>query len=216
MCFLVRKGNPKGIKDWEDLAEARRADHHAEPEDFGRRALELSRGLGLRAEEIRLGGQGEGVRPEDLSSRFRCSIPGARGSTVTFVERGQGDVLLAWENEAYLSVKEFGAGQVRDRDAVRIHSCRSRRSPSSTRWSTSSGTRAVAEAYLKFLYTKEGQEIAAKNFYRPRSKEVADKYAEAILANVALFTIDEVFGGWQKAQKTHFADGGVFDQIYGK
>ncbi len=139
---------------------------------------------------------------------------GARGSTVTFAERGIGDVLLAWENEAFLSLKEFGA----DKFDIVTPSLSILAEPPVTvvdKNVDKKGTRKVAEAYLNFLYSKEGQEISAKNYYRPRDPEVAAKYASNF-AKVNLFTIDDLFGGWTVAQKTHFADGGVFDQIYGK
>ncbi len=137
---------------------------------------------------------------------------GARGSTVTFVERGVGDVLLAWENEAYLAVKEFGA----DKFEIVAPPLSILAEPPVSVVDTvvdKKGTRDVANAYLKYWYTKDGQEIAARNFYRPRDTEIAKKYASNF-AKVDLFTIDDVFGGWTKAQKDHFAEGGVFDQIY--
>jgi len=137
---------------------------------------------------------------------------GARGATTTFVQRGIGDVLLAWENEAFLAVKELGPGKV---EIVVPQESILAEPPVSVvdKVVDRKGTRAVAEAYLEFLYTPEGQEIAAKNYYRPRAEDVAKKYS-SLFPKVSLVTIDEIFGGWQKAQKTHFADGGVFDQIY--
>ena len=137
---------------------------------------------------------------------------GARGSTVTFVERGVGDVLLAWENEAFLAVKEFGE----DKFQIVVPSISILAEPPVAvvdRVAEKKGTRDVAEAYLRYWYTKEGQEIAARNFYRPRDAEIANKY-DSSFAKVNLFTIDEVFGGWTKAQTEHFAEGGVFDAIY--
>jgi sulfate transport system substrate-binding protein len=137
---------------------------------------------------------------------------GARGSTVTFVQRGIGDVLLAWENEAFLSIQELGPDKV---DVV-LPSLSILAEPPVTvvdKVVDKKGTRALAQAYLEFLYTPEGQEIAAKHHYRPRLEAVAKKYA-ASFPKIDLITIDAVFGGWQKAQKTHFADGGVFDEIY--
>jgi sulfate transport system substrate-binding protein len=137
---------------------------------------------------------------------------GARGSTTTFVERGIGDVLLAWENEAFLAIKELGPDKV---DIVVPSESILAEPPVAVvdKNVDKHGTRAVAEAYLQFLYSPEGQEVAAKNYYRPRLAEVAQRYADKF-PKVKLFTIDE-FGGWQKAQTTHFNDGGVFDQIYG-
>ena len=137
---------------------------------------------------------------------------GARGSTVTFVERGVGDVLLAWENEAFLAVKEFG----KDKFEIVAPPLSILAEPPIAVVDTvadKKGTRAAAEAYLKYWYTKEGQEIAARNFYRPRDAAVGEKFADSF-AKVDLFTIDDVFGGWTKAQKEHFGEGGVFDQIY--
>lgn len=137
---------------------------------------------------------------------------GARGATVTFVERGVGDVLLAWENEAYLALKEFGAQKF---EIVAPPQSILAEPPVAIvdKVADKKGTRNAADAYLQYWYTKEGQEIAARNFYRPRDAEIAKKY-ENSFAKVELFTIDDVFGGWTKAQKEHFADGGVFDQIY--
>ena len=137
---------------------------------------------------------------------------GARGSTVTFVERGVGDVLLAWENEAFLALREFGP----DKFEIVAPAQSILAEPPVAVVDTvadKKGTRAVAEAYLKYWYTKEGQEIAARNSYRPRDPEIAKEY-EKSFAKVELFTIDDVFGGWTKAQKEHFAEGGIFDQIY--
>jgi sulfate/thiosulfate-binding protein len=137
---------------------------------------------------------------------------GARGSTVTFVERGVGDVLLAWENEAFLAQREFG----KDRFEIVAPPLSILAEPPVTivdKVADRKGTRAVAEAYLKYWYTREGQEIAARNSYRPRDSEIAKEY-EKSFAKVELFTIDDAFGGWTKAQKEHFAEGGIFDQIY--
>jgi sulfate transport system substrate-binding protein len=137
---------------------------------------------------------------------------GARGATTTFVERGIGDVLVGWENEAYLALRELGAGKFE----IVTPSISILAEPTVSlvdRVVTRRGTEAVAQAYLQYLYSDEGQEIAAKHFYRPRNEAVAAKYAGQF-AKLNLFTIDEVFGGWQKAQQAHFADGGVFDEIY--
>ena len=137
---------------------------------------------------------------------------GARGSTITFVERGVGDVFIAWENEAFLAINELG----KDKFEIVVPSVSILAEPPVAvvdKVVDKKGTRAAAEAYLKFLYTKEGQEIAAKHYYRPRDPEVAKKH-EAAFPKVTLFTIDEVFGGWRAAQKKHFADKGVFDEIY--
>ena len=161
---------------------------------------------------------GNDAKAREFVSNLFKNVPvldsGARGSTVTFAERGIGDVLLAWENEAHLSIKEFGDGKF---DIVYPPSSILAEPPVTVvdKVVDKRGTRDVANAYLEYLYSAEGQEIAAKNFYRPIDEKVAAKYAKNF-PKVNLFTIDEVFGGWTKAQKTHFADGGVFDQIYTK
>ena len=139
---------------------------------------------------------------------------GARGSPITFVERGVGDVFISWENEAFLAVKEFG----RDKFEIVVPSVSILAEPPVAvvdKVVDKKGTRATAEAYLKFIYTPEGQDIAAKNFYRPRDAAVAKRY-EGAFTKVQLFTIDDIFGGWRKAQTKHFKDGGVFDTIYGQ
>ena len=148
----------------------------------------------------------------DLFKHVPVLDSGARGSTTTFVQRGQGDVLLAWENEAFLAVNELG----KDKFEIVVPSLSILAEPPVTvvdKVVDKKGTRKLAEEYLKYLYTPEGQEIAAKHYYRPRDKKVAAKYAK-VFPKVKLVTIDDTFGGWRKAQKTHFADGGVFDQIY--
>ena len=213
IVFLVRKGNPKGIKDWEDLLKPGVQIITPNPKTSGGARWNYLAAWGFALKKY-----GSEEKAKEFVQKLYKQVPvldtGARGATVTFVERGQGDVLLAWENEAYLSVKEFGADKfeivtpsvsiLAEPPVAVVDSVVDRR-----------GSRAVAEAYLNFLYSKEGQEIAATNFYRPRLKEVADKHADEF-AKLNLFTIDDVFGGWQKAQKTHFADGGVFDQIFGQ
>jgi sulfate transport system substrate-binding protein len=161
---------------------------------------------------------GNDAKAKEFITKLFEQVPvldsGARGSTVTFAERGQGDVLLAWENEAHLSLKEFGADKF---DIVYPPTSILAEPPVTVvdKVVDKRGTRDVATAYLEYLYSPEGQEIAARNFYRPIDPAVAAKYAKNF-PPVKLFTIDEVFGGWTKAQKTHFADGGVFDQIYSK
>ena len=191
--------------------QTRRQRHHAESEDLRRRALELSRGVGLCGEE----GRRRCARAKAFVAQLFKNVPvldtGARGSTTTFVERGIGDVLLAWENEALPRATNSARTSSRS-SCLRSAFWPSRRSRSSTRSSTKNGTRA-AEAYLEFLYTPEGQELAAKHDYRPRDAATAAKYA-ARFPPLPLFTVDAAFGGWQKAQATHFADGGTFDQIY--
>ncbi len=212
IVFLVRKGNPKGIRDWDDLVKPGVAIIPANPKTSGaaRWAYLSAWGFALK----KYGNDEE--KTKEFVAKFYANVPvfdtGARGATTTFVERGIGDVLVGWENEAYLALKELGAGKfeivtpsisiLAEPTVSVVDKVVKRR-----------GTEAVAQAYLQYLYSDEGQEIAAKHFYRPRTEAVAGKYASQF-AKVNLFTIDEVFGGWQKAQQTHFADGGVFDEIY--
>jgi sulfate transport system substrate-binding protein len=212
IVFLVRKGNPKGIKDWDDLVKPGVAIIPANPKTSGaaRWAYLSAWGYALK----KYGNDQE--KAKEFIGKFYANVPvfdtGARGATTTFVERGIGDVLVGWENEAYLALKELGAGKFE----LVTPSTSILAEPTVTvvdKVVTRKGTEAVAQAYLQYLYSDEGQEIAAKHFYRPRNEAVAAKYAGQF-AKLNLFTIDEVFGGWQKAQLTHFADGGVFDEIY--
>ncbi|WP_051358618.1 MULTISPECIES: sulfate ABC transporter substrate-binding protein [unclassified Afipia] len=211
IVFLVRKGNPKGIKDWDDLIKSGVQVITPNPKTSGGARWNYLAAWGYALKKY---------GSEDKAKKFVGDIfknvpvldTGARGSTVTFVERGVGDVLLAWENEAFLAVKEFG----KDKFEIVAPPLSILAEPPIAVVDTvadKKGTRAAAEAYLKYWYTKEGQEIAARNFYRPRDAAVGEKYADAF-AKVDLFTIDDVFGGWTKAQKEHFGEGGVFDQIY--
>ena len=211
--FLVRKGNPKGIKDWDDLVKPGVAVITPNPKTSGgaRWNYLAAWGYALQAAGRRRG-QGQGVRRASSTRTCRCSTRRARLDH-DLRQRGIGDVLIAWENEALLAIKELGPGQVRDRRARRSASWPSRRWPWSTRSSTSTAREAWPRPTSSTSTRREGQEIAAKHYYRPRDEQVAAKYA-AQFPKVDLFTIDEVFGGWKKAQKTHFADGGVFDQIY--
>jgi sulfate transport system substrate-binding protein len=210
--FLVRKGNPKGIRDWPDLAKPGLSVVTPNPKTSGgaRWAYLAAYGWALRQP----GGNDTVAR--DFVARLYRNVPvldsGARGSTVTFAERGIGDVLLAWENEAHLALQEFGAGKF---DIVYPPTSILAEPPVALidKVVDKHGTRAVAQAYLEFLYTPQAQEIAARNHYRPTDPQVAARHA-AQFPKLALFTIDEAFGGWEKAQKAHFADGGVFDQIY--
>jgi sulfate/thiosulfate transport system substrate-binding protein len=211
IVFLVRKGNPKGIKDWPDVVKPGVGVVTPNPKTSGG-----ARWNYLAAWEYgkRQGGGSEVKAREFVTQLFR-NVPvldsGARGATTTFVQRGIGDVLLAWENEAHLAAAE-SKGQVE----IVVPSISILAEPPVAvvdKVVDKKGTRAVAEAYLQFLYSPEGQEIAARNHYRPRDANVAAKYA-GTFAQVKLFTIDEAFGGWQNAQKTHFADGATFDQIY--
>jgi sulfate transport system substrate-binding protein len=211
IVFLVRKGNPKGIRDWGDLVKPGIQVITPNPKTSGGARWNY---LAAWAYALKRPGGSEAKAKEFVTALFR-NVPvldsGARGSTVTFVQRGIGDVLLAWENEAFLSIKELGPDKV---DVV-VPSLSILAEPPVTlvdKVVDRKGTRAVAQAYLEYLYSPEGQEIAARNFYRPRVPEVAAKYTSSFAA-VNLFTIDEAFGGWQAAQTRHFADGGVFDQI---
>jgi sulfate transport system substrate-binding protein len=212
IVFLVRKGNPKKIKDWNDLVKPGIAVITPNPKTSGGARWNY---LAAWAYALKQKG-GDDAKAKEFITRLFKNVPvldsGARGSTTTFVQRGQGDVLLAWENEAFLAVNELG----KDKFEIVVPSLSILAEPPVSvvdKVVDKKGTRKVAEEYLKYLYTPEGQEIAAKNYYRPRDKKVAAKYAKTF-AKVKLITIDEVFGGWRKAQKTHFADGGVFDQIY--
>jgi sulfate transport system substrate-binding protein len=212
IVFLVRKGNPKGIKDWGDLVKPGVEVITPNPKTSGGARWNY---LAAWAWAFKLPGGDETKAKAFVTELFR-HVPvldsGARGSTTTFVQRGIGDVLLAWENEAFLAIRELGAGKV---DIV-VPSLSILAEPPVAvvdKVVDKKGTRAAAQAYLEFLYTPEGQEIAARNYYRPRLDAVAAKHA-ATFPKVSLVTIDAAFGGWQKAQKAHFADGGVFDQIY--
>ncbi len=212
IVFLVRKGNPKGIKDWNDLAKPGVAVITPNPKTSGGARWNYLAAWGYALKQK---GSSEATAKDFVTALYK-NVPvldsGARGSTTTFVQRSLGDVFISWENEAFLAVKEFGA----DKFEIIVPSVSILAEPPVTlvdKVADKRGTRKVAEAYLNYLYTPEGQEIAGKNFYRPRLNEVAKKY-EKQFPKIILFTIDELFGGWTKAQKTHFADGGVFDQIY--
>ncbi|MFG1266009.1 sulfate ABC transporter substrate-binding protein [Xanthobacter aminoxidans] len=213
IVFLVRKGNPKGIKDWDDLVKPGIKVVTPNPKTSGGARWNY---LGAWGYALKKNG-GDEAKAKDFVKALYKNAPvldtGARGATVTFVERNIGDVLIAWENEAYLSVNELGPDKF---DIITPSVSILAEPPVAVvdKVVDKKGTRAISEAYLKFLYTPAGQEIAAKNYYRPRDEQVAAKYKDKF-AKVDLFTIDQVFGGWQKAQKTHFSDGGVFDQITG-
>ena len=212
IVFLVRKGNPKNIKDWNDLAKPGIGVITPNPKTSGGARWNY---LAAWAYALKQPG-GNDATAKEFVGKVLSNVPvldsGARGSTTTFVERGIGDVLLAWENEAYLAVKELGPDKVE----IVVPSLSILAEPPMTlvdKFADKHGTRKVAEAYLDYLYSDEGQDIAGKHYYRPIDKKAAAKYAKTF-APVKLVTIDEVFGGWQKAQKTHFEDGGTFDQIY--
>jgi sulfate transport system substrate-binding protein len=212
IVFLVRKGNPKSIADWGDLAKPGVQVITPNPKTSGGARWNYLAAYGWALD--RFGGD-EAKAKAFLGDLYR-NVPvldtGARGSTTTFAQRGLGDVLLTWENEAFLVLREFG----RDRFELVTPSASILAEPSVALVDgnvDAKGTRAAAEAYLKYWYTREGQEIAARNSYRPRDSEIAKEY-EKSFAKVELFTIDDVFGGWTKAQKDHFGEGGIFDQIY--
>lgn len=212
VVFLVRKGNPKQIRDWGDLVKPGISVITPNPKTSGGARWNY---LAAWAYALRLPG-GDDARARDFVARLFKNVPvldsGARGATTTFVQRNLGDVLLSWENEAYLALKEFG----RDKFEVVTPSLSILAEPPVAvveKVARKHGTEALAQAYLDYLYSEEGQELAGKHFYRPRSEAALAKYA-AQFSKVQLVTIDEIFGGWAKAQKTHFSDGGVFDQLY--
>jgi len=212
IVFLVRKGNPKGVKDWNDLIKPGIQVITPNPKTSGGARWNYLAAWAYAEKSL---GKDEG-KVKGFISKLYKNVPvldsGARGSTTTFVQRGIGDVLLAWENEAYLALKEFGADKfeivtpslsiLAEPPVAVVDSVAKRH-----------GTTEAAKAYLQYLYSEEGQEIAGKNFYRPRDPKIAAKYAGQF-GKVTLVTIDEVFGGWRKAQPAHFGDGGLFDQIY--
>jgi len=211
IVLIVRKGNPHKIKDWEDLARPGVAVITPNPKTSGGARWNYLAAWGYALKKF---GGDEG-KARDFVARIFKNVPkldtGARGATTTFVQQGIGDVLIAWENEALLTLKESSPGQfelvapslsiVAEPPITWVDKVVNKR-----------GTQAIAQAYLEYLYSPEGQEVAAKHYYRPRLEAVEMKYA-ATFSKVTLFTIDEVFGGWQKAQKTHFSEGGSFDQI---
>lgn len=212
IVFLTRKGNPKQIKDWDDLIKPGIAVITPNPKTSGGARWNYLAAWGYALKKH----QGDEAKAKEFVTSLFKNVPvldsGARGATTTFVERGIGDVLIAWENEAYLAVNELG----QDKFEIVNPSMSILAEPPVTvvdKNVDKHGTRPVAEAYLQFLYSKKGQEIAAKHYYRPRSEEVLKAHTPAF-PEIEMFTIDEVFGGWTKAQKQHFADQGVFDQIY--
>ncbi len=212
IVLLVRKGNPKGIKDWDDLARPGVAVITPNPKTSGG-----ARWNYLAAWGYALGRNGgDAAKAQEFVRQIYANVPvldsGARGSTTTFVERGIGDVLIAWENEAFLGLKELGP----DRFEIVVPSVSILAEPPVTlvdKVADRHGTRAVAQAYLEYLYSPTGQALAGKNYYRPTDPQAAAKVA-AQFPKLKLFKIDDVFGGWALAQKTHFADGGTFDKIY--
>ena len=214
IVFLVRKGNPKGIKDWDDLVKPGVSVITPNPKTSGGARWNYLAAWGYALKK----NGGDAKKAEAFVAALLKNVPvldtGARGSLITFTERGIGDVFLSWENEAFLATKELGP----DKFQVVVPSLSILAEPPVTvvdRTVDRRGTREVAQAYLQYLYTPEGQTIAAENYYRPVDPKVAARF-EKQFPKVNLFTIDEVFGGWSKAQKAHFVDGGVFDQIYTK
>jgi sulfate/thiosulfate-binding protein len=212
IVFLVRKGNPKGITDWDDLARPGVGVITPNPKTSGGARWNVLAAWGYA---LRKWSNDEKKAAEFLTAIFK-NVPvldsGARGATVTFVERKIGDVFISWENEAFLAVKELGKGEFE----IVVPSLSILAEPPVTvvdKVAHRHGTHTVAEEYLKYLYSEEGQTIAAKHYYRPRLESVAKKFAGSF-AKINLFTIDEVFGGWPAAQKKFFSDGGIFDQIY--
>ncbi len=210
IVFLVRKGNPKKIKDWDDLIKKNVEVITPNPKTSGGARWNYLAAWGFAKKKL-----GSDQAAQEFVKQLFKNVPvldsGARGSTTTFVQRGIGDVLLTWENEAFLAVNELGADKVE----IVVPSLSILAEASITvvdKYADAHGTRAVPEEYLKYLYTKEGQNIVAKHFYRPRDKEVAAAYASKF-PKIELITI-ESFGGWKKAQPEHFGDGGIFDKIY--
>jgi sulfate/thiosulfate transport system substrate-binding protein len=211
IVLLVRKGNPKSIKDWNDLVRPGVSVITPNPKTSGG-----ARWNYLAAWEYGKRTYGSDAKAKEFVAQIYKNVPvldsGARGSTTTFVERGIGDVFISWENEAFLAIKELGVGKFE----VVAPSISILAEPPVTvidKVVDKKGTRDIAEAYLKYLYSEKGQEIAAKNFYRPTDPKIAAKYASQFPA-IKLFTIDEAFAGWKNAHKAHFADVGTFDQIY--
>ncbi|MBI5918872.1 MAG: sulfate ABC transporter substrate-binding protein [Nitrosomonadales bacterium] len=212
IVFLVRKGNPKGVKDWNDLVKPGISVITPNPKTSGGARWNYLAAWGYALKQ----NGNDAAKAQEFVGKLFGNVPvldsGARGSTTTFVERGIGDVLLAWENEAFLAIKELGP----EKFEIVVPSLSILAEPPVTvvdKYADKHGTRKVAEAYLDYLYSPEGQEIAAQNYYRPTDEKVAKKYAKQF-PKLNLITIDGVFGGWTKAQKEHFADGGVFDRIY--
>ncbi len=212
IVLVVRAGNPKGIKDWDDLIKPGVSVITPNPKTSGG-----ARWNYLAAWEFAKRKYGSEAQAKDFVAKLYANVPvldtGARGSSITFAQRAQGDVFISWENEAYLLEKEFGSKVDFVYPSISILA-----QPPVTVVDKNvdrKGTRAVAEEYLKFLYTEEAQDIIGKNFYRPTSAKAQAKYAKQ-LPKLKLFTIEEAFGGWDKADKAHFADGGSFDQIYTK
>jgi sulfate transport system substrate-binding protein len=212
IVFVVRAGNPKHIKDWNDLVREGVQVITANPKTSGGARWNYLAAWGYALEQP----GADAAQARAFVSKLYANVPvldsGARGSTTTFIERGIGDVLISWENEAILSVNELGKGKF-ELVAPSVSILTEPPVAVVDKNVDKHGTRAVAEAYLNYLYSAEGQEIVAQHYYRPRDPEVAAKHKSAF-AEIKLFTVEERFGGWGKAQPTHFNDGGIFDQIY--
>ncbi len=213
IVLLVRKGNPKGIRDWDDVVKPGISIVVPNPKTSGGARWAYLAAWGYAQRKY-----GSEEKAKEFITALYKNVPvldsGARGATTTFVERGIGDVLLTWENEAFLAIKQFGS----DKFEIVVPSVSILAEPPVAvvdRVAKRKGTTEVAKAYLDYLYSDEGQDIAGRNFYRPRNPAAAERYA-SVFPKIELFTIDDTFGGWTKAQQTHFADGGVFDQIYQK
>lgn len=213
IVFLVKKGNPKGLKDWDDLARPGVQVITPNPKTSGG-----ARWNYLAAWEFARRKYGGDAAAKDFVGKLYRNVPvldtGARGSTITFVQRGVGDVLLAWENEAFLALKEFG----KDRFEIVVPSLSILAEPTVAvvdKVVDRKGTRKLAEEYLNYLYSDEGQEIAGRNYYRPTSEKARARF-DAQFPRLTLVTIDQAFGGWARADKEHFADGASFDQIYAR
>jgi sulfate transport system substrate-binding protein len=212
IVLLVRKGNPKGIRDWNDLIKPGISVITPSPKTSGGARWNYLAAWGYA---LRQPG-GDDAKAKEFVAQLFKNVPvldaGARGSTVTFVERGIGDVLLAWENEALLVINKLGKDQF---EIVMPSTSILAEPPVAVvdRVVEKRGTRELAQAYLEFLYTDEGQELAAKHYYRPRAEAVAATHASTF-PQIALFTVDDVFGGWTRAHQSHFSDGATFDQIY--
>ena len=211
IVLVVRQGNPKGVKDWDDLARPGIKVITPNPKTSGGARWNYLAGWAWALRQP--GGTDASAREfiRSLYSNVKVLDSGARGSLTTFAQRGVGDVFISWENEAFLALREFGS----DKIEIVVPSLSILAEPPVTvidKTVEKRGTRAVATEYLNYLYSAEGQDIAGRNFYRPRDSKIAAKYSKQFLP-VKLVTIDEVFGGWQKAQKLHFSEGGVFDQI---
>ena len=214
IVLLVRKGNPKGIKDWDDLIKPGVEVVTPNPKTSGGARWNYLAAYGYALKTNGGDDAKAAAFVKALYANVKVLDTGARGSTVTFVERGEGDVLIAWENEALLSVNKLSPGQF---EIVYPSQSILAEPPVAVVDANvdKHGTRAVAEAYLKYLYSPEGQDVAARNFYRPRDAGALAKYASQF-GSVKLFTVKDLFGDWTTTQKKHFGDGGVFDQIYGK